>query len=75
MGEFLNRFARKHEIVPVKMWRKDGEEGWLFRDRRNELLFVATSELVEQNLHAVTSEKETVSSEREQGEPGGSGRE
>lgn len=47
MGEHLNRFARKHEIVPVKMWRENGVEGWLFRDRKNELRFVRTSELEE----------------------------
>lgn len=46
MGEHLNRFARKHEIVPVKMWRENGVEGWLFRDRKNELHFVRTSELI-----------------------------
>lgn len=46
MAEYLNQFARKHEIVPVKMWRQDGIEGWLFRDRKNELLFVSTSDLV-----------------------------
>lgn len=45
MAEHLNRFARQHGIVPVEMFRRAGVEGWLFRDRQNQLVFVSKSEL------------------------------
>lgn len=46
MVEQLHRFARVNEIVPVESWRKDGVEGWLFRNKENELLFFTSSELL-----------------------------
>ncbi|MFQ5655669.1 MAG: hypothetical protein ACE5GW_13190, partial [Planctomycetota bacterium] len=46
MAERLNRFARVHEIVPVESWKKNGVDGWLFRDRDNSLIFVTSSELL-----------------------------
>ena len=45
MAELLNRYARLHEIVPVESWKKDGIDGWLFRNRDNHLIFIAASEL------------------------------
>ncbi len=46
MAERLNQFARLHEVVPVESWRKNGVDGWLFRDRRNRLLFVPSVKLL-----------------------------
>ncbi len=46
MAEQLNQYARVHEIVPVESWRKDGVEGWLFRDRKNQTIFVESSKLL-----------------------------
>lgn len=46
MAEQLNQYARVHEIVPVESWRKDGVEGWLFRDRENQTIFVESSKLL-----------------------------
>ena len=48
MAEQLNQYARVHEIVPVESWRKDGVEGWLFRDLENQTIFVESSELLGQ---------------------------
>ena len=45
MAERLNHFARLHEVVPVESYKKDGVDGWLFRDRENRLIFIPTSEL------------------------------
>ncbi len=45
MAELLNRYARVHEIVPVESWKKDGVDGWLFRDRENHLIFIASTQL------------------------------
>jgi hypothetical protein len=54
MAELLNRYARVHEIVPVESWKKDGVDGWLFRDRDNHLIFIASSVLLgHQPLEAV----------------------
>jgi hypothetical protein len=47
MAEILNRYARVNEIVPVQSWIQDGEDGWLFRDRDNQFVFVATVKLME----------------------------
>ena len=49
MAERLNHFARLHEVVPVESWKKDGVEGWLFRDRRNQLHFITSVELLGPN--------------------------
>ena len=46
VAEQLHQYARVHEIVPVESWRKDGVEGWLFRDRENQTIFVETAELM-----------------------------
>lgn len=46
MAELLNRYARVHEIVPVESWKQDGVEGWLFRDRDNQLIFITSSVLL-----------------------------
>jgi len=46
MAELLNRYARVHEIVPVESWKKNGVDGWLFRDRDNHLIFIASSVLL-----------------------------
>ncbi|MGB1070783.1 MAG: hypothetical protein ACPG1Z_03875 [Planctomycetota bacterium] len=46
MSEQLLQYARVHEIVPVESWREDGVEGWLFRDRENQTIFVETAELM-----------------------------
>ncbi len=50
MAEQLHQYARVHEIVPVESWRKDGVEGWLFRDRENQTIFVETSKLLGHQL-------------------------
>ncbi|MFN0057246.1 MAG: hypothetical protein ACKVX7_02205 [Planctomycetota bacterium] len=47
MAECLNRYARLNEIVPVQSWIQDGVDGWLFRDRDNRFVFVATLKLLE----------------------------
>ena len=46
MAERLNEYARLHDVVPVASWKKDGEEGWLFRDRGNRLFFISSHELL-----------------------------
>lgn len=46
MSEQLLQYARVHEIVPVESWRKDGVEGWLFRDRENQTIFVEKAKLM-----------------------------
>ena len=46
VAEQLHQYARVHEIVPVESWRKDGVEGWLFRDKENQTIFVETAELM-----------------------------
>jgi len=46
VSEQLLQYARVHEIVPVESWREDGVEGWLFRDRENQTIFVETAELM-----------------------------
>ena len=50
MAEQLHQYARVHEIVPVESWRKDGVEGWLFRDKENQTIFVESSELLGHQL-------------------------
>lgn len=49
MAERLNQFARCHEVVPVESYKKEGVDGWLFRDRDNRLIFIPTSELLGQS--------------------------
>lgn len=46
MAELLNRYARVHEVVPVESWKKDGIDGWLFRKRDNNLVFITSTELL-----------------------------
>ena len=46
MAERLNQFARNNEVVPVESYKKDGVDGWLFRDRDNRLIFISISELL-----------------------------
>lgn len=53
MAELLNRYARLHEIVPVESWKKDGKEGWLFRDRNNNLIFISASTLQGHQPHEI----------------------
>ena len=50
MAEQLHQYARVHEIVPVESWRKDGVEGWLFRNKENQTIFVESSELLGHQL-------------------------
>ena len=49
MAERLNQFARCHEVVPVESYKKEGVDGWLFRDRDNRLIFIPISELLGQS--------------------------
>ncbi len=46
MAECLNQFARNNGVVPVESYKKDGVDGWLFRDRDNRLIFISTLELL-----------------------------
>ena len=50
MAEQLHQYARVHEIVPVESWSKDGVEGWLFRDKKNQTIFVESSKLLGHQL-------------------------
>ncbi len=46
MAERLNQFARVHGVVPVESYKKNGVDGWLFRDREHRLIFIPISELL-----------------------------
>jgi len=49
VAEQLHQYARVHEFVPVESWRKDGVEGWLFRDKENQTVFVETAEFMRES--------------------------